>query len=225
MDAVNISHRNFFCAGLFFLTAAGSGAGLLAQTTDGSRPGSEAGYVSDCTDVSVEYEDDPSLTAEERLTLMEQSFYRSLNKFDLCHDASSNSNGVDAGAGGANGTGDSDSGDAEGTSTATSDMSGTEGTSAEKSSEGTAVSISSEISGAESDTSTPASVNSDGQTEGNEPLDELDGGSTPEDIPSADNDSVLEAQIRQAAINETDPDVKARLWNEYRKYKGLPQVN
>ena len=50
-------------------------------------------------------------------------------------------------------------------------------------------------------------------------------GKLPEDIPPANNDSVLEAQIRQAAINETDPDTKAKLWNEYRKYKGLPAKN
>ena len=48
------------------------------------------------------------------------------------------------------------------------------------------------------------------------------GGKVPEDIPPADNDSALEAQIRQAAIEETDPELKKRLWDEYRRYKGLP---
>jgi len=47
-------------------------------------------------------------------------------------------------------------------------------------------------------------------------------GKVPEDIPPADNDSALEAQIRQAAIEETDPELKKRLWDEYRRYKGLP---
>ncbi len=47
-------------------------------------------------------------------------------------------------------------------------------------------------------------------------------GRTPEDIPPADNDSVLEAMIRKAATEETDPEVRKRLWNEYRRYKGLP---
>ena len=46
----------------------------------------------------------------------------------------------------------------------------------------------------------------------------------PEDIPPAENDSILEAQIRQAAINEKNADIRKKLWNEYRKYKGLPQV-
>ena len=48
-------------------------------------------------------------------------------------------------------------------------------------------------------------------------------GMIPEDIPQDDNDSVLEEQIRLAAMNEKDPEKKKRLWNEYRKYKGLPQ--
>jgi hypothetical protein len=49
-------------------------------------------------------------------------------------------------------------------------------------------------------------------------------GKLPEDIPASDNDSILEAQIRQAAVDEKDPELKKKLWNEYRKYKGLPQV-
>ena len=46
---------------------------------------------------------------------------------------------------------------------------------------------------------------------------------TPDDIPDADNDSVFEAQLRAAAMAETDPDTKKNLWNEYRRYKGLPE--
>jgi hypothetical protein len=51
----------------------------------------------------------------------------------------------------------------------------------------------------------------------------LTNGKTPDDIPDAKNDSVFEAQIRAAAIAETDPDTKKNLWNEYRRYKGLPE--
>jgi hypothetical protein len=47
-------------------------------------------------------------------------------------------------------------------------------------------------------------------------------GALPDDIPSPDNDSIFEAQIRAAAENETDPEVRKNLWNEYRRYKGLP---
>ena len=48
------------------------------------------------------------------------------------------------------------------------------------------------------------------------------GGSVPEDIPAADNDDALARQLRRAAENETDPELRKRLWNEYRQYKGLP---
>ena len=47
----------------------------------------------------------------------------------------------------------------------------------------------------------------------------------PQDIPQDDNDSVLEKQIKLAAMNEQDPEKKKRLWNEYRKYKGIPKKN
>ena len=62
------------------------------------------------------------------------------------------------------------------------------------------------------------------ETEGAQPEQSaiLDSGKIPDDIPAADNDSVLEAQIRQAATEEKDPGVRASLWDEYRKYKGLP---
>lgn len=43
------------------------------------------------------------------------------------------------------------------------------------------------------------------------------------DIPAADNDSVLAAQIRAAAEREQDPQKRACLWKEYRRYKGLPE--
>ena len=44
----------------------------------------------------------------------------------------------------------------------------------------------------------------------------------PKDIPPSSNDDILATQIRNAAIAETDPDTKEKLWNEYRRYKSLP---
>jgi len=66
---------------------------------------------------------------------------------------------------------------------------------------------------------------SDGSTDGENPVkkaNEKITGASPEDIPPGNNDSVFEAQIRKAAENEKDPTVQRNLWNEYRKYKGLP---
>jgi len=71
---------------------------------------------------------------------------------------------------------------------------------------------------------TPAETNTTGaQADATEQDLRLTNGKTPDDIPDADNDSVFEAQIRAAAMAETDPDTKKNLWNEYRRYKGLPE--
>ena len=43
----------------------------------------------------------------------------------------------------------------------------------------------------------------------------------PEDIPSGNDDDVVARQLREAAMREPDPIIRERLWNEYRKYKGL----
>lgn len=40
-----------------------------------------------------------------------------------------------------------------------------------------------------------------------------------EDIPSGNDDDVIARQLREAAEAETDPEIKEKLWEEYRKYK------
>jgi len=44
----------------------------------------------------------------------------------------------------------------------------------------------------------------------------------PEDIPSGNDDDVVARQLREAAQNEPDPELREKLWDEYRKYTGLP---
>ena len=68
-----------------------------------------------------------------------------------------------------------------------------------------------------------AAVTSRPQMQQAEPDQRLTNGKIPDDIPEAGNDSVFEAQIRTAAMAETDPDTQKNLWNEYRRYKGLPE--
>ena len=41
----------------------------------------------------------------------------------------------------------------------------------------------------------------------------------PEDIPSPQGDDIVAQQLREAAAAETDPDLRAKLWDEYKKYK------
>ncbi|MEE2783422.1 MAG: hypothetical protein VYE04_08680 [Pseudomonadota bacterium] len=41
----------------------------------------------------------------------------------------------------------------------------------------------------------------------------------PDDLPDAKDDDIIARQLREAAMQETDPDLKEKLWEEYRKYK------
>ena len=41
----------------------------------------------------------------------------------------------------------------------------------------------------------------------------------PEDVPSPQGDDIVAQQLREAAAAETDPDLRAKLWDEYKKYK------
>ena len=41
----------------------------------------------------------------------------------------------------------------------------------------------------------------------------------PDDIPDAKDDDIIARQLREAAMQEEDPELKEKLWDEYRKYK------
>ena len=43
--------------------------------------------------------------------------------------------------------------------------------------------------------------------------------SAPDDIPDGSDDDVVARQIREAAEKETDPELREKLWEEYRRYK------
>ena len=45
------------------------------------------------------------------------------------------------------------------------------------------------------------------------------GESAPDDIPDAKDDDIIARQLREAAMQEQDPVLKEKLWEEYRKYK------
>lgn len=198
--------------------------------------GVSSGETIDCTDVSVDYRDDLSLTHEERLRLMDEAFLRSLNRFELCQSAkkmaassgkgANEGNGTEGGAGGL--TGNSGGTSPDGTSP--------DGTSQEGKSIGESV-AGSALSGTDSPKNIPPTGETEASGELKSSQDTKDqkasgtnthektqrsNGKLPEDIPSAPNDDALAAQIRYAAENETDPVKADQLWNEYRKYKGLP---
>jgi hypothetical protein len=44
---------------------------------------------------------------------------------------------------------------------------------------------------------------------------------TPDDIPVTVDDDIIARQLREAALAEEDPELRERLWEEYRKYNGI----
>lgn len=207
--------RNILFSGSLLWAFSGSFSACAQESMGSSR---------DCTDVSVHYSDNTELTREERLKLMDKALFKSLNKFELCQSTrngqgSSGTSGADGEAGnsGEGTEGDSavETGAFDGKSVATSGISGTEAP--EKSMESEFLS--------ENDMATTRSSMDETSRTANKKYKASSSGSgkLPDDIPEAANDDALAAQIRYAAENEPDPVKKARLWNEYRKYKGLPQ--
>lgn len=43
----------------------------------------------------------------------------------------------------------------------------------------------------------------------------------PDDIPTGNDDDVVARQLREAATTESDPELREKLWDEYRTYTGL----
>ena len=175
----------------------------------------------DCTEVSVDYSEDPTLTREERIRLMDKAFFESLNRFELCWKEKEKANGAGgtgtgsgSGAGGSAGS-ESEAGAASSVeSVASSTMSGTE-----IAPENTSKDIQTAEPGALQSAQDMENINEAGSSTAG-PV-KMANGKIPEDIPPAKNDDALAAQIRYAAENEPDPVKSAQLWNEYRKYKGL----
>jgi len=173
------------------------------------------GTTNDCTDITVDYKNNPNLTRQEKIELMDKALLHSLSKYEGCQNIRTKSAASGGGAaGGSQGGGaDGGAGNSEsGSSTASSEMSGTQTPVAQKAS-------TDNVSEKETTSAPPANEHA---AKGAQNKLVRGGGKVPDDIPKVDNDSVLEAQIRQAAMSETDPAIKAKLWNEYRKYKGLP---
>lgn len=207
------------------------------------------GDTIDCTDIRVDYIDDPNLTKEERLILMDEALMESINKFEHCQKQkalksdtdATNSESAGSSVQGTERDGNIEQGssgetdDAGGAfsggmeSAASSSMSGTE----PAPSEASAPEVDTEDSRAEESAGTQKAsggkshgsdveTKSKGGIKANSGV-EMKNGQTPDDIPDAKNDDALAAQIRYAAENEKDPEKRKQLWNEYRKYKGLPK--
>ena len=167
------------------------------------------GSAIDCSTVKVNYTDNPEWTREERLKAMDKAFFESVNRFELCN-LSNQSNAMSASENGL--ARSSSSGNANGTGSSSSESAIMKGTEKEADAESTSTpNDPSQTKKANSESAEKSGVSSSAKN-----------GTTPKDIPGANNDDVIAAQIRLAAEIEQDPVKKKKLWNEYRKYKGLP---
>ncbi|PCI45392.1 MAG: hypothetical protein COB49_10075 [Alphaproteobacteria bacterium] len=205
----------FFCTVFVFLIFPVFGELAFAQNTNNqNNPISE---YDDCSDTSIDIEQSGKpLTKEERIALMERAFFSSLNKFDRCQTSMANGGASaaasNAGHDGVDGLrGEMNSTESTGgNSVASSDISGSDKASS------ITETRDNNLYPPEKSEATQATAEGAQEKQGS-----LENGTIPEDIPSGQNDSILEAQIRAAAEAEQDPAKKARLWNEYRRYKGL----
>lgn len=164
----------------------------------------------DCSEISINYADNPDLTRAERIAAMEAAFYDSVNRFETCNL----SNSSQASSQSANQSANSGSGASDGSESAEDNES--------NNTEGTVESVASPVlAGTEIDVEPPELYSSESDTEITVLSSAAANGAIPEDIPDANNDDAVAAQIRLAAELEKNPEKKEKLWDEYRKYKGI----
>ena len=197
MDKINFLHPRE--KGNFFILI------LLSVITPASADEALSSSI-DCSEVEINYIDDPQWTDSERLEAMDRAFFDSLDRFELCTLSNHSNSSSSASANEASNSSSAASGGSQ-KSTARPLLTGTE-------SEST-------LSGYDAFEGSGTLENSDNEIATVNNGSNKNGGK-PEDIPDADNDDVIASQIRLAAEIENDPVKKEKLWNEYRKYKGLP---
>jgi len=165
------------------------------------------GSTIDCSDVEIHFVDNPEWTHSERLEAMDRVFYESVDRFELCN-LSNQSSTSSASANGTNQPSNTSPGSEAGhDSVASQEITGTE--------------IESSLPQVDSYGNSYATENANNESVKVNRGSSING-AKPKDIPDADNDDAIASQIRLAAEIERDPVKKEKLWNEYRKYKGLP---
>ena len=172
------------------------------------------GATIDCSKIVINYVDRPDMTRDERIEAMNKAFYESVNLFELCNLSNQSSTSSESSSADQQGLSDGNEAAMDGTESSTTNIDSVE---------------SPLMTGTETESTSPLSdspESSEGQENAKDESVAIYGssggsGATPEDIPDANNDDAVAAQIRLAAELEKDPVKKEKLWNEYRKYTGL----
>lgn len=158
------------------------------------------------------------LTSQEKIEILKQRLLEDMVRFEECMKHGTGSGGA-GGAGaqsGAQGAGDNQ-GEME--ASAVAGVKGTESGEGEQNGTGTSggavsgqATAVAGIEGTEARTPTKLTTVQPPQDE-----QDINNGAQPKDLKIIDNDAVLLEQIRLAAENETDPELKKQLMEEYRK--------
>ncbi len=202
--------RKELLCGVVALLAAASAA--VAQGTGAKTEASR-----DCWTSTLRGQDDELLTREEKIALLDKALLDAVNDFDPCQTKPSSAPGVSVSGGGGL-TGKQNSGGQESASGGAS----------------TSSVDSLPVGDIQGDAPVAAPVNGIknrggarnesifAKASGTNAPQSSSNGKVPEDIPALNNDDIIAQQLRQAAMEEKDPQQRAKLWNEYRRYKNLP---
>lgn len=180
----------------------------------------------DCLELALQASDDPTLTREERIAALDKALLESLSRTDLCGGAglgvgAAAGEAIGGGAGGGVTGGDGDggeAGDGAGAGAESLPAAGVQGDLPESETVETAA-----VDPTPAETADPNQNTSQPGAPANVPgVDAPADGAVPDDIPPSANDDIIARQLREAATNETDPQTRAKLWNEYRRYNNLP---
>jgi len=228
-----INHIYLINKGLFIILAVMSFSSQISADE-------ALGSAIDCTDMKINYIDRPDMTNSERLEAMDRAFFESVNRFEFCNLSSQSSSSSES-VSSANQAPNSGSEAAITGSEAAITGSEAAITGSEAAMGGTEISeadldsvADSLMTGTEVESTLPSSDTHEDSGMPEDPYENAGdeavaiygssgaSGALPEDIPDANNDDVVAAQIRLAAEIEKDSVKKEKLWNEYRKYKGLP---
>lgn len=175
----------------------GAAAAAVAFVGFGANAAADDRLDCDRTAVDLIGSGEP-MSRDETVAMMDRAFYESLIDYSECLKGTG---GYGAQHGGAIGV----------SSVAATGVQGIEATSSP---------VASDASGVDSSSATSGPIVSlpDSQTETVD-APALGQGKVPEDLVDSNNDDVLMAQIRKAAMETEDPAVREKLWNQLREYK------
>jgi len=161
-----------------------------------------------------------ALTEEERVAELEDRLEKSLARFDGLLLAEQEAIAARGGGGGATGT---ETGGADGNSGAGGSVAhrgAADGPAGEGAGRGEQARAAEEPGGGSGSDSGGEHGGDGGGARGG--VEMRGSGRTPADIPDVSDDDIVARQLREAALSEEDPELREQLWEEYRRYKGLP---